>query len=131
MAKNRTGGAAATNPNDLPEVLANDVLRAETGCFPPLLDKEQESCPKLWTLLAPSLVKDPNYQGKGEPRKVLREPLLMISWDRAAGLWKWSLGDKVLNVAWDGPLPSLVGIAEAVEACLLAGTYRVKKKKVT
>lgn len=131
MSKKPAGGAAAANPSDLPEILAADVLRAETGCFPPLLDKEAELCPKLHSILAPMMVNDPNHRGKGDPRKVLREPLLMISWDRAAGLWKWSLTDKVLNVGWDGPLPSLVGIAEAVETCLVAGTYRVKKKKVT
>lgn len=131
MAKAKPGSAAAANPDDLPEILASSVVRAESGCFPPLLDKEEETCPKLFSLMAPMLVNDPTFKGKGDPRKVLREPLLMVSWDRASGLWKWSLTDKVLNTSWDGPLPSLVGIAEAVEACLTEGRYRVKKKKVT
>jgi len=131
MAKQKNGSAAAPNPSDLPEALAADVLRAASGCFPPLLDKEQELCPKLHSILGPMMVNDPAQAGKENPRKVLREPLLMVSWDRAGGLWKWSLTDKVLNLAWDGPLPSLVGIAEAVEACLVEGRYRVKRKKVT
>jgi len=130
MGKNKAASQAAVNP-DLPDALASAVVRAEAGCFPTFTEEEQARCPTLHSLLAPQLVNDPNHKGKGDPKKVLREPLLMISWDRAGGAWKWAIGDKLMNLAWDGPLPSLVGIAESVEIALAEGRYRVKKKKVS
>lgn len=130
MARRKPDGVAVSQP-DLPEFLADSITRAEQGCFPTFTDEERERCPTLHSVLSPQLINDPNHKGKGDPKKVLREPLLMISWDRATGSWKWAIGDKMLNTSWAGPLPTIVGIAEQIELCLTEGRFSVRKKKVS
>jgi len=130
MARKKGEAVASVDP-DLPEFLAQSLVRAEEGCFPTFTDEERKICPILHSLLSPQLINDPKHKGQGDPRKVLREPLLMISWDRAGGAWKWAITDKLLNTNWLGTLPTLVGLEASVELCLVERRYTVKKKKVT
>lgn len=131
MASNENLNGVASKTPDLPQVLADAVLRAELGCFPTFTDEERKKCPHLYEMLSPSLVNDPNHRGKGDPKKVLREPLLMISWDRLNGAWKWAVSDKILNIGGGGTLGTLIDVAGQIEAQLGSGTVPFKRRKVS
>jgi hypothetical protein len=129
--KRREPGSPALNPPDLPETLAAAVLRAYEGTFPTPTEEEAQTIPHLFELLTPMMVRDPSHKGKGEPRKVLREPLLMLSWDRLQATWKLAIGDKVLNLSGQVPVRGLLTALADAEAALSAGTFPFKTKKVT
>lgn len=116
---------------DLPETLADAVQRAQAGTFPSPTTEEEAQLPNLFQLLTPMMVNDINHRGKGDPRKILREPLLMISWDRLNATWKLAIGDKVLNLSGSVPVKGLLTALSDAEAHLVAGTFPWKNKKVT
>jgi hypothetical protein len=89
--------------------------QALENAFPRPTDEERKRFPNLLWMVSPMLVPDPKFKGQGESPKVLREPLLMVSWDRTAGRWKWSLSDKTLNLSISGHLDSLDAIGEQIE----------------
>lgn len=132
MARKAQGlNGSAPNPPDLPETLAAALLRAREGTFPTPTQEEETQLPNLFQLLCPMMVNDPSHRGKGDPRKVLREPLLMISWDRLAATWKLALGDKVLNISGSVPVRGLLTALSDAERHLAEGTFPFKTKKVT
>jgi len=130
MAKDKAKDRPAMTP-DLPDVLGNALARARAGTSPPYTDQDEAHVPQLWQFLEPRLVADPRYKGNGSAGKVLREPMVMLSWDRLSGSWKWTLTDKVLNVTGILPVPGLVSCVVDLEMGFTKGTIQWKEKKVT
>jgi len=117
--------------NELPEIFEALISRARDNHTPPVNDQDQQLCPTLHQLLSPRLVDNPEYNGNGTPNKVLREPLLMLSWDRAAGMWRFSLSDKVLNFSCSGNVSCLSASIAEIEAAVASGktTFKMVKPK--
>jgi len=90
-------------------------------------EEEREKVPQTLAFLAPELIDDPDYKGLGSARKVLREPMLMVTWDRAAGRWKWSITDRVCRVQVSGFFDSLVAFSERIEQQLMEKNVMVKE----
>jgi hypothetical protein len=126
-----TRASVASNPPDLVEILAQAVLRAEEGSFPTATEEEAQAIPHLFQVLTPMMVTDPRHKGKGEPKKVLREPLLMVSWDRLTSAWKVGIADKVLNLTGSVGVYSLLTALTDADKHLVAGTFLWKSKKVS
>lgn len=120
-----------TNPPDLPEPLARAMQRALDGTFPTATEEELKVIPVLYQMLSPRLVSDPNHNGRQEPRKLLREPLLMVSWDRLASAWKVGITDKTLDLTGAEPVRSLLTALADAEELLASGRFRFKTRKVT
>lgn len=93
--------------------------------------EEEAIVPLLFGWLTPLICNDPRYKGDGKPPKALREPLLMISWDRRGGFWKASISDKVLNVSGSGALKSLATALVDTETHLRDKTFVWGQRKVT
>lgn len=125
----KTNGRPTTTP-ELPAALAEALRRAESGTFPSYSPEEMEKLPHLCELMKPMLVANPRYKGSAEPNKVLREPLAMISWDRMSGMWKFALGDKILDFSGAVAVSSLLTALLEAEAALRNGTFPFKRKKL-
>lgn len=109
----------------------NGVLRAirnqaEENFGPIPSSNEQEALKSLLELLSPQLVTVVIKGTDGKTQKQLREPLLMVSWDRGAGRWKWAVNDRTLKYTVYGHLESLLGLAEGIEQALREGKYQAK-----
>jgi len=131
MTKDKPHRGAPANPSDLPESLAKVMLSASAGAVPYPSIEEEALCPELFKWLTPLIVNDPRYKGEGKPPKALREPLLMISWDRRIGAWKASISDKVLNLTGSGQIASLATTIVDVEKHLREQTFIWGQRKVT
>jgi len=128
MARKKADDTPAISP-DLPEFLATvlDSVRQKSGPTPTL--EEEEKIPTLFQLMTPMMVNDPRYKGEGKPPRALREPMLLISWDRRASTWKVSLTDKVLNISTAIPVPTLVDALQEVEKALAGGKVTFAQRK--
>lgn len=111
-------------------MLAGLISQARDNYSPPQDDADRAGLPLLFDLISPRLVPDPHHNGPHEPRKVLREPLLMVSWDRGQGRWKWAISDKMLNFSLTGSTERLSGLLESIESQVRAGTVGVRTIKV-
>jgi len=131
MAKDKPKGGTPANPSDLPLELATVMESARAGAVPYPSLEEEASVPLLFKWLTPMIVTDPRYKGDGKAPKALREPLLMVSWDRRAGVWKASISDKVLNLSGSGYLKSLATALVDVEAHLRDASFTWGQRKVT
>jgi len=131
MAKDKPKGGTPANPSDLPDSLARVMESARAGAVPYPSIEEESMVPELFKWLTPMIVTDPRYKGEGKPPKALREPLLMISWDRRSGVWKASISDKVLNLSGSAGLKSLATALVDVEEHLRSGTFVWGQRKVT
>jgi len=130
MAKARRKDGLAVNP-DLPKALAAAVTRAETGLLPTATADDEKECPNLLEMLCPRVVKDPRHKGSGDPPNVLMEPLLMISWDRLNGRFKWVITNRILNTTGGLGLTQLSGLAAEIERQLASGEVPWKAIKAT
>lgn len=131
MAEKKKPGGTPANPSDLPDSLRKVVETAAAGAVPYPTLQEQADIPELFGWLTPMIVSDPRYKGEGKPPKALREPLLMISWDRRQGAFKGSITDKVLNVGGTCLLDDLAGAILRLERHLREGTMVWGQRKVT
>jgi len=130
MAKAKRKDGLAVNP-DLPDALAEAVRRAEGGLLPTATPTDEKDCPNLLAMLLPRSVRDPRHRGSGEPPPVLMEPLLMISWDRLNGRFKWVITNRILNTTGGMGLTQLSGLAEEIERQLGSGEVPWKAIKAT
>lgn len=125
----KSNGRPAITP-ELPAALAKVLTEAGSGTFPTFSDAEMEKLPFLVDLLRPMLVDNPRHKGSGEARKVLREPIGMLSWDRNFGCWKFALGDKVLDFSGFVHVKSLLDLLTEVESQIAFGNFHTKRKKL-
>jgi hypothetical protein len=92
--------------------------------------EEFHAIPQLLELMSPRLIRDPRWSGQGTAPLVLREPLLMVSWDRRAGAWKLSLSDKVLNVSGSCLVVDLLTALVEGERGITEGRWNWAQKKI-
>jgi hypothetical protein len=123
--KNGRTKRPASNPDQLPEYLAA-IVQQGGGEVGPTLDTDLDSYPALCQVLSPRIVCIPPCDSYPKGTKVLREPLLSISWDRGLGAWRWSISDKVLNRRVSGAAAGLMLLLSSIENCLKDGTAQVK-----
>lgn len=130
MAKNKREDRQPSNPDQLTLLKLLKETAAENS-VPVPSEEELRAYPNLLWLLAPMALDDPKHVGEGKPRRVLREPLFMLSWDRGAGRYKWAVMDKVLKISTYGLLDGLLDPFAAVEKQLAEKTAFVKETEVT
>jgi hypothetical protein len=130
MAKSKPNGRPATNP-DLPAILIGAVEHAEGILLPFPSEQEEKELPTLFQFMTPMVVNDPRYRGQGKTPRVLREPLLLLSWDRRQGAWKVSLSDKIFNLAGSVTCSTLIGALLDTEASLRSNAFPWAQKKIT
>jgi hypothetical protein len=119
------------NPPDLPEMLATVIENARSVLLPVAELQGDIELSTLFGFLSPMVIKDPRYRGDGKAPRVLREPLLLTSWDRRAGRWKCSLTDKVLNVSGSCLVSSLCGSLMDLDTELRNGSFQWSERKIT
>jgi hypothetical protein len=115
---------------EVPAVVQRAIDVALASSFPKPSEQEQELLPNLLELLSPTFLADPRWKGQGEPKRVLREPLLMLSWDRMGGAWKVAYGDRVYELSGAVLVPSLVTCLVDAERLLSEGRFPFKQKKL-
>jgi len=94
-------------------------------------DEEKSKVPQLLAFLSPELIDDPDHRGDHRAKRVLREPMLMVTWDRSAGRWKWSVSDKVCRVQVGGYFDGLIAFSDQIEAQLAEKKCWVKELEPT
>jgi len=131
MAKSKSSKDGQAITPDLPDVLKLVKNQADENSVPIPSAEESASLAKLLELITPLVVSVPVKGSVDKTVRNLREPLLMISWDRGCGAWKWAVNDRVLKYTIYGHLHSLVGLAEGIEACLVSGKFAAKSTETT
>jgi hypothetical protein len=121
------GKAEKEDSAQLPERFAAWKASAEEHRIPEPDCNDAIALPELFALLSPCTIKDQRYRGEGKIPHVLTEPLLMISWDRAAGCWSWSVGIKQLNIRLSGKSETLLRLLEEANDQLLRHACIVKE----
>jgi hypothetical protein len=129
MATKRKENGQTSQP-ELPPVLAHVVAEGQKLLLPHPSPEEESGISELFELMSPRLIHDPRWSGQGTAPLVLREPLLLVSWDRRAGAWKVSISDKVLNVAGSCLVPSLLDLVGMTNALIVAGKISWSQKKI-
>ena len=130
MAKKKEQPSAPINP-DLPGILARAREKALAGSKADVSEDDARDVPLLVDFLGPRLIEKIDYKGQGDAPKVLREPMAMLSWDRLAGRWKWSLSDKALNIAGVTFTLSLGSSIADLERDFREDRIQWKERKVT
>lgn len=130
MASKKHENKPAINP-DLPEMLMAATEQAANILLPHISEEETEQIPTLFQFMTPMVVNDPRYKGDGKPPRVLREPLLMISWDKRLGAFKVNLSDKIFNLAGSISVQTLLGALLDTETSLRSNLFPWSQKKLT
>lgn len=125
MGRQRIDPMPPTNGKQI-DAIKEALLQASENSVPIPSSEELEKLPQLLWFLSPALVDDPKHRGSQKPPKVLREPLLLVSWDRGAGRWKWAISDKTLNLSMDAHVDNLLSLGEQIEAAIVAKKVRIK-----
>lgn len=89
----------------------------ENGMFGSAVGKAME-------LLSPSEI--PHEDGQGKVKRIWREPMLMVFWDRSSGAWRWTITDKAIGVAVRGTVSDLVALVEVIAAQIAEGKVEVR-----
>lgn len=131
MSKRRGNTEDGNEFPGLPDLVGELLNRATKNESPPDSQNGAKVTPTLFRLLSPEIVKNPRWKGQGNPPDVLREPLLTLSWDRAAGKWKWAVTDRVCNWRIGGFLDDLADGVQGIELALKEGRYDSKKIKTS
>lgn len=126
MASRSTRNGQQSNPDQV-KVMREWIDLAREHGNPEPSAEEREKVPQTLAFLAPEVIPDPDHRGESKAKKVLREPLLMISWDRAAGRWKWAISDKVCRVQVGGHFDTLIAFSEQIERQLAEKKVFVKE----
>jgi hypothetical protein len=129
MAAKRKPDARPSQP-DIGPVLAHVVEQGQQLHLPDPSEEERSAIGQLLELMSPRLIRDPRWSGQGQAPLVLREPLLMVSWDRRAGAWKLSISDKVLNVSGSCLVPNLLDLVVQGERGITEGRWTWAQKKI-
>jgi len=111
---------------ELPANLSSIVERAEANSKPEPTEEASKVYPHLWETLSPMRVAEPKAASEGRTKMVLREPLLMVSWDRGNGCFKWVVTDKVLKFSLSGVLTDLTALASEIEEQIVSGKAAYK-----
>lgn len=119
-----------TSPADISPVLAHVIDQGQRIQLPMPTDDELAKVPQMLELMSPRLIRDPRWSGQGTAPLVLREPLLMVSWDRRAGAWKLSLSDKVLNVSGSCLVMDLLDLVVQGERAIAEARWVWSQKKI-
>jgi hypothetical protein len=109
---------AGVNP-DLPKSLISSLTRAIGYKMPVPEPEVLKRFPLVMEYLSTRAIKVPSGEENGKPRDAFAEPLLMISWDRRAGSFKWNCSNKLMNFGCGGLLsmdPALW--LEEIELCI-------------
>lgn len=114
----------------IPEALRALRERAAAQVAPIIDQEEFQVLEHLLPLILPSIVEIPPRSEHGIPKQVLREPLMMVSWDRAFGRWKWSIVDRTFEVQTVGHVKTLLGLIEAANAQIGRGEINVKDLEI-
>lgn len=114
----------------IPPELQTLRSRARAQVAPTVSPQESLELGQLLPLLLPSIVEIPPRNPQGTPKEVLREPFLMLSWDRAVGAWKWAITDKTYQVQTIGHVLSLIGLAEQINIAVANGKVAVKDLEI-
>lgn len=130
MASKRSNGQPS-NPDEQVLKLKEWMETAHNNSYPAPSEEEQNTCPQLIAFLAPEVVGDPDHKGEGKPRRVHREPMLMVTFDRGARAWKWVITDRICRVQVGGQFSSLVGFSGEIEAQLREKKCWVKELEPT
>jgi hypothetical protein len=130
MAK-RAKPASENETLELPEHLADAIEHAKKLIVPYPQGDEEIKLPNLFRWLTPMLVPDPKWNGQGKQKRVLREPLLLLSFDRRAGSWKVTLSDSTLNLGGSCVVHSLLDAFIDVEHLMANNKFPWSEKKIT
>ena len=131
MAKKRENNGQPPNPPDLKAVLIRAREKAVAGSSPDPTADDSVNVPNLLSFLEPEIIRKIDFKGQGEAPRVLREPMVMLSWDRMAGRWKWGLSDKALNLSGLCYAGSLASAISDLEKALADDKVAWKERKVT
>lgn len=129
--------ASKSKPNGQPSdpdqilVLREWMEKAHENSYPIPSEEERTGCPQLIAWLAPQVVNDPDHKGEQKPKRVLREPMFMVTFDRSAGRYKWAITDKVCRVQVGGWFDSLLGFSSEIERQLVEKKVWVKELEPT
>jgi len=115
----------------LPDVLAALVTSAKAGTLPTAPHEDDTALRDVFDLLRPCMVPDRKWTGQGKQKAVLREPLLMISWDRRARSWKGTITDKQLNLTGSVYSLSISGVLAAFQAALATGQLVLAEREIS
>lgn len=127
----KNGRSQQSNPDDQILRLKSWMEQAHENSYPKPTDEEMSCCPQLIAFLAPEVVNDPDHKGEHKPKRVLREPMFMLTFDRGAGQYKWVITDRICRIQVGGQVPVLVRFSEAVEAQLAEKKVWVKELEPT
>jgi len=114
----------------LPEGLEDILALAQANTRPPEPDEQEESVLALYRILSPvwvdveTEIETPTGKKK-VTKKVLRQPLLMISWASNAGGWSVSVSDKTLAFRLSTVSECLATALQAINKAIEAGTIQV------
>jgi hypothetical protein len=109
------------------ERLKEILKRVRTGNLPSPTIEEEQKIPFLWPLISPSKVEEGDDNGNGRRVKGVREPILMLAYDRRLGSWSLTILDRLLEMKIHIPVTSpLFAIVEAEEA-VRSGNFRPEK----
>ena len=120
-----------SNPDEQILRLKEWMHIAHANSYPAPSQEEQESCPQLIAFLAPEVVNDPDHKGEHKPKRVLREPMLMVTFDRSSRAYKWVITDRICRVQVGGQFSSLLGFSNEIEAQLREKKCWVKELEPT
>jgi hypothetical protein len=104
---------------------------AHLNSYPKPTAEEEEQCPELIAWLAPEVIDDPDHRGSQKPRRVMREPMLMVTFDRSSGSYKFVITDKVCRTQVGGNFSSLLSFSNEIERLLREKKVWVKELEPT
>ena len=107
----------------LPELLASAQASAQAKMKPQANPEDDERLPKLISFLTPLAMPDPHHKGPGNPKTILRESMLLISFDKRQGMWKVNLSDNALGLGGAVYCSVLGAALDTVETMLRNGTF--------
>ncbi len=123
MSKPRRKQKDDIEPFELPALLEAARMQAMAKQKPTQEEVDTTPFPNLVSFLTPFAMPDNRHKGDGQPRTVLRDALLLISFDRRAGMWKVNLTDKQLGMGGSVQSKRLETALHDVEMLLANGAF--------
>jgi len=108
---------------ELPELLRMAQTNAIAKMKPSPNEQDDKLLPNLKAFLTPFAMPDPHHKGDGNPKTVLRESIVLVSFDRRAGVYKVNLSDKLLGLGGSAMSISLCSCLSDVEVLLANGAF--------
>jgi hypothetical protein len=108
---------------ELPALLQKAQEAAIQKMKPAPHERDDKELPHLVDFLTPFAMPDPKHKGEGEPKTIIREALLLITFDRREGCYKVSLSDKQTAVGGSCIVQGLSTALADLEKKLGDGTF--------